>query len=440
VKIRHISIRARFLLGMGLMLLPLALLGTGSFYVVRMTSEALTHMVEETIEELPRITHLKSLMMMAQMPPNDFLISGNASEQNTFNYFVRQIDRALYDLDNAPFGSDREQTLATQVRDNWREAVAKAEQIFTHTDIHAPGIDALMHGFDATVGKGISLVSQLEREGYRELEMQLASAQRGRRNMLQLLAILGCSGMLIAAISGLLLTRSVLRPLQVLRQGAEKIGRGDLQQQIDLQRKDEFGQLAEAFNAMALNLDRSQATLREMAIRDGLTGLLNRREFHQRLDGEIERVLRRQTDLSLVMIDIDHFKAVNDTHGHLTGDEVLREVATTISSALRTMDILARYGGEEFIIITPEPQAGAEVMAERIRQAVAEKTFMSKTGCDLRVTVSLGVASLPDNAGTATALLSRADEALYEAKQRGRNRVCVAGGHPPIRLRGRARL
>jgi len=235
-------------------------------------------------------------------------------------------------------------------------------------------------------------------------------------------------GLVLATISGLLLTRSVLRPLKTLQRGAEEIGRGELKQHLELSRNDEFGRLAGAFNSMAVNLQRSQAFLKDMAIRDGLTGLLNRREFHQRLDGEVDRAHRQSTPLSLIMIDIDHFKRVNDTHGHLAGDEVLRKVATVLSQSIRSMDHLARYGGEEFVIVTPEPQQGTLVMAERIRKAVENSRFMGKSERDLQVTVSLGVATLPDQARTAQTLIARADKALYRAKESGRNRVCAADG------------
>lgn len=427
---KALSIRSRLFISMALMMLPLLILGGGAYYAIHVIVGTLGHMVEETIEELPRITQLKSLMMMAQMPPNDYLISGNPGEQNTFNYFVNQIDQGFFDLKNAPFSSDQEKFLAELVGENWQESRIKAESIFARSDIHSPETDALMRDFDATIGKAISLMTQLEREAYHEIEQQSSTANESRERVLQLIILLVLAGLVIGGGSGLLLARSILRPMRILRQSAEKFGKGELDERAMLPKQDEFFELAETFNSMALNLQRSQDFLQDMAIRDGLTGLLNRREFHLRLDQEVDRAQRQQSPLSLIMLDIDHFKKVNDNYGHMMGDEVLRGVATLLSKQIRAMDHLARYGGEEFVIVTPESVSGTKIMAERICKAVAAHRFMGQEERDLQVTISLGIANLPDHVRTGNNLIEKADQALYAAKNNGRNQVCIFGETP----------
>lgn len=155
---------------------------------------------------------------------------------------------------------------------------------------------------------------------------------------------------------------------------------------------------------------------------DMLTGLRNRRAFDEDLGRQFAQRQRQGGHFSLIMIDIDQFKAFNDAHGHLSGDLALRSVAQALSAALREMDIVCRYGGDEFAVICPGSNLHeAAVGAERVRQAVSEHAVSLKQG-DALVTVSLGVAQVV-SPEIAEGLIQRADEALYAAKHAGRNRV-----------------
>lgn len=167
----------------------------------------------------------------------------------------------------------------------------------------------------------------------------------------------------------------------------------------------------------------ANARLYEMAVADGLTGLFVSRHFRSRMREEIHRALRYRRPLSLVMIDVDHFKNVNDTYGHLVGDRVLKGVAKSILQHARSADLPARYGGEEMAILLPETDIeGAVRLAERIRQAIEETVFEGEAGETFHVTVSAGIAVAPP-ARTGEALVSAADACLYRAKHAGRNRV-----------------
>lgn len=177
---------------------------------------------------------------------------------------------------------------------------------------------------------------------------------------------------------------------------------------------------------------RSVELLRDASV-DALTGVPNRRSWDERFARLVARAGQAKEPLSLLLLDVDHFKRINDTRGHVTGDRVLAEVARRIVEHLRPTDLVARYGGEEFTVVLPNTElAGAAVVAERLREAVAASGFeVESPGGPQKVTVSLGVAVL-EGVEAAERLFERADRALYLAKQRGRNRVCFA----PTSFRG----
>jgi len=174
-----------------------------------------------------------------------------------------------------------------------------------------------------------------------------------------------------------------------------------------------------------------------LATSDGLTGLTNHRTFQARLDEHLACAQRYGKKLALILCDIDHFKSVNDTHGHPAGDVVLRGVAKTLVTEARATDVVARYGGEEFAVVMPETDAaGALVIAERIRERVKALAFDTGRG-KLSVTLSLGVAAFPDHAAKKGELVERADACLYHAKRHGRDRSVAASSlraAPPARL------
>jgi len=176
----------------------------------------------------------------------------------------------------------------------------------------------------------------------------------------------------------------------------------------------------------ALDNARMHAVVSELATRDSLTGLNNRRVFKERLDEEITRAFRYNRPFSIMMLDLDKFKKVNDTYGHPAGDSVLQQSAKMILQQVRNCDFSARYGGEEFVVILPETSEENSVsVGERIRNAIAQHTFNLPDGKDIRITISIGIASFPANAMTAEKLIERSDQALYNVKQTGGNRVCV---------------
>jgi diguanylate cyclase (GGDEF)-like protein len=172
-----------------------------------------------------------------------------------------------------------------------------------------------------------------------------------------------------------------------------------------------------------------QRQMFESASRDALTNIYNKRFFLERLSSEFAYAVRHNALLSLILLDIDHFKRVNDTYGHLAGDYVLATLAQLVGPVVRSEDVFARYGGEEFVVMSrsTDPPSAA-VVSERIRQHVASHPF-EYDGKRIAITVSLGVAGMPrPDVKSPEDLIERADRALYEAKHAGRNRVVSAEG------------
>ena len=165
----------------------------------------------------------------------------------------------------------------------------------------------------------------------------------------------------------------------------------------------------------------------KMAISDGLTGLYLRRFFNQHFSEELNRFKKDNIPFSLLILDIDHFKSINDKYGHLAGDKILRDIAKVLKAEARLPDILCRYGGEEFCLLLPNTDIkGAKVMAERIRKRVAKSIFEFQAE-KIKITVSGGIGECPKHGKNISGLIKAADTALYQAKEQGRNRMLVAG-------------
>lgn len=240
------------------------------------------------------------------------------------------------------------------------------------------------------------------------------------------------------------LDRLVVRPVRALLHATRRMGEGYLSTRAPTLGGAEMGELATSVNKMAealqherenlehlvaertRELSEANARLERLAVTDGLTGLNNHRRFQEALAAELLRCQRHKRPLGLLMVDVDFFKRVNDAMGHPAGDDLLRRLACVLSEDLRQTDLIARYGGEEFTVILPETtRSEALQVGERMREAV-EAQLNDGTPWPTPVTISVGVATFPDDGDTPEVLLAAADEAMYVAKRQGRNRVVAA--------------
>lgn len=230
----------------------------------------------------------------------------------------------------------------------------------------------------------------------------------------------------VVAALGYALVVSLSRPIEELIAGAQAVSQGNYSISIPVRSSDEVGYLARVFNQMTQALRDSHVALERMSTTDELTGLHNRRQLTRALSAELGRATRAREPMSVLMMDIDHFKSFNDRFGHLQGDRLLRELGNLLTKRVRATDVAARYGGEEFVVVLPQTdKEHAERKAEQLRQECESE--VSAGDSPGRVTLSIGVATYPEDGTTDQELLRKADEALYRAKHLGRNRVVASG-------------
>jgi diguanylate cyclase (GGDEF)-like protein len=278
------------------------------------------------------------------------------------------------------------------------------------------------------------------------------SLQESRRGLI----LTGAAAAFMIAILNFVGARELMRPILLLSEGAKRVAGGDLDIYLPVRGGDEIADLTRAFNDMAqriregresleaardelahvnAGLRDANRTLETLAITDGLTSLFNRRHFQDTFEAEVRRAEQQGRLVSLLLIDIDHFKQYNDRHGHPEGDAALRRVAAQVIKGIRSSDMAFRYGGEELAVVLPGcPKAQAFDVAEKLRNSI--RTHTPRPGA-VRfggpLTVSIGVATFPEDSRSPSALMERADAALYAAKAQGRDRVTVsdAAAHQP---------
>jgi diguanylate cyclase len=280
--------------------------------------------------------------------------------------------------------------------------------------------------------------------GYVLVEIELSPLQQQRRQLLNWALLVAASSLLVAGLLSVAIASSVTRPLQRITAVVARIREGQLGARVNPRRTGVLQALGEGINSMADRLAEHEQELQQLVLKatddlrrqkeaaersariDPLTGLLNRRAFKELAEREIQRARRFLHPMSLIVVDLDRFKSINDCHGHLVGDAVLEDFARVASAQLRALDVIARLGGEEFVVLLPGTNTeGALQLAERMRQAIADSR-LALEGQVLGYTASFGIAAFEPRQPGLDRWLARADAALYEAKAKGRNRVELA--------------
>ena len=231
------------------------------------------------------------------------------------------------------------------------------------------------------------------------------------------------------------ISKRITDPIGVLTRELEELGDGKVSKHIkNIKSQDEIGFLARTFERMSIRLNKAledvqkkNKKLEEISNHDGLTGLYNHRCIKEHMEVEFNRAYRYKTPLTCILLDIDFFKSINDTYGHLFGDVVLQGIAGVINNSCRKTDLAGRYGGEEFVILLPHTDLDqARVVAQKLFNAIIESNYCDNENC-ISVTVSIGISFYHAGLETYAEMLSEADQAMYTAKKSGRNQICVCG-------------
>ncbi len=412
-----------------LALLPIAVSAIGGFVLLNQSVIVPFENVAEQQRYHAGPTQQLSILMKDTLAPVDEFANGdNPTGPLTYRRLREQIEAEFAILEPHFHIETGARDLLQRAREDWIAADRSATELISLSpsamEKDAGRLMRQFHGHIAAASDKLSAV-------YRLISVAISAdhdkAVLYYERSIWIMGIAGAASFLTTLSGIFLVGRIMTRSVNRLVDGAERFAQGERDYRIEIQVPPELRRVAEEFNRMIGRIKMSETALADLAVRDSLTRLLNRRAFENALTETFDRVQRRGETTALLALDIDHFKSINDTYGHAAGDVVLQEIGVVLGKNLRSFDRPFRVGGEEFSILLPGTTiATARETAERLRKAIENHQF--RYGTDrIDVTVSLGVATTNTEMDR-TSLVEAADSALYEAKLNGRNRVEVSIG------------
>ncbi len=422
------SVKTRLVIAMGAMFVPLLVLSGGALFYLERGISAFEKTENQALERLFPLTNIESLMVETSSPVKDYMIKGDYTARSRFIRTSQEIERTFAALLAVPSNLSEKQILLQASRKEWQQTAAIGQSIFAYPNpaTNPRAVQAAKYFQERNFKAVISLNQLYKLLAHLQIAENLNQAAYAKHQVRLVVAVAFLLGVALAIVASTMVVRSILRPLSVLEKGVAQLGNGNFSHRIFLANQDELGQLAAAFNLMIEKLEQSQTALKNLATLDELTGVYNRREFNLQLKNELERSGRYDHCFTLLLLDIDFFKKLNDTYGHQAGDEALRSIAALLKQEFRDLDRVSRYGGEEFIVILSETSSSsAYVVAERIRQLISTYALSIAQNQTVNITVSGGLATFPEDGVEAKSLIHCADQALYAAKYSGRNKIIV---------------
>ena len=419
----HRSIHVRFQSAFALSVLGLLLMAVITIVSSRAILDTYALSVKETRLELMPVHLLQVDLREVDHSAYRYAVEGDRSALDQFTVLAAQVDERLAELAKVELqmGSVEHAHAGVSLPNAtraWEEAKLELEALFLLEPGSPQSIQALKQAH-SVIDPIYDAMNEYHHLSMQDLRLRLQSAQTVGEDAFLVMIGAIVVGLVVLIGMGSFVGRSVLLPIAELREAARKLGERDFSYRIRLHNtSDELGELAKSINMASATLQELYRELERRSTHDGLTGVLNRAAFDERLMAEFKGASRHNRSLSLLMVD---------TLGHQAGDEVLKSVATILTETTRPGDVVARYGGEEFAVILPETSENSAIaMAERLRVAVESARIECGASGSVSLTVSVGCASQPPHAGTPKALVKAADAALYCAKDTGRNRVSSA--------------
>jgi diguanylate cyclase (GGDEF)-like protein len=380
-------------------------------------------MEESTHEGQPLLDLLRSVQK-SDIEAHDFLTYSTDSERNEYIESAESTIMTFKKTLKAPFEHVKEKEFLRSAFIKWKVA---HNLIMSHDPDHDPAYRLKqMRKIDSQMDAIEAYISQALKQMQEEMGEMSTEASKLRDHIMLLMALIFFIALIVSVTSWFWLVRGITAPLNEMAKIVRSVGLDQAPIELKEHTDDELGRLVRAINDMSNWVSESTSHLKELAERDELTGLYNHRALIMMLEDEIARSKRYKQPFSFVLLDIDNFKEINDTYGHVAGDEAIRQFAPLILESIREVDKVARYGGDEIAVIMPEtPGTEAVSLAERIRIGVGAQQVLLKNIEMITLHISVGVAEYPGGKDSLKDLVSAADEALYEAKKSGRNKVCV---------------
>lgn len=420
------TLKLRLLVGMAVMLLPLVVGAFFSFAIFNQILSSFEMIAEEAIEEVAPLASLEDQLEDGVNALQKGLEHPEQFDQKAFEALRANVDAAYIRVLKSPFDREVERELVVKSLDDWKAASRDWKSLTDAGEVHftSEQIDFIL----VRANQAVRSLEQFRSTALNEI-LDLRNQERNWRRSINIaLPVILLLSVVIAGAIGYGLARAILKPVKALEKGAQHLADGELSYRVAELSHDELGDLARTFNTMAQRLEQSHQKLEGLSNIDFLTGLANVREFYRLFHDEIRRAERYGHAFSLLLMDVDRFKEVNDTHGHQIGDLVLQEVGRKLRELTRVSDHVARIGGDEFAVLLPETGLDpARELGERIRKFFSVHRISSEvTGTvDVSMGVSLGLGTFQIHAADANALFAAADRALYRAKNSGRNRLCL---------------
>jgi diguanylate cyclase (GGDEF)-like protein len=426
------SLRSWIAIGMAVAVLPLAGSAVLGYTALKLgVIVPFRDVAARARDQVDPTQRLRLLLWETVQPLDAYMDEGDPRDARAYREMRQRVEAEFAALHAQLRAQPELQALITRARDDWTAADHLATEALSVR--RAPGETRGAELMDSSNGLITASVDKLG-VVYDALAGVVrddhASALRAFRRSEWLAAAAGAASLVAILLGVLIIGRVLSASVERLVDGAQRFAEGERDHRIDIPLPPELHRVAQEFNRMIGRIHESEDALADLAQRDGLTRLLNRRAFDGALQEALARHRRMGEPFALLALDLDHFKAVNDTHGHAAGDEVLRRTAQTLGSQLRPFDRLFRIGGEEFAVILGGADGEAALAAaERLRASV-EAHAVATEGVAVPTSVSIGVAWGEMTADSA-ALLRVADAALYRAKREGRNRA-VMGLAPEV--------
>jgi len=400
------------------MLLALVAVAGARVVTFRTTADALEEFRAETVGESQQVAEVRILLEKALEKADDAgeeqVETRDRAEGDAFAAISTKIDHGFERLERS--GSRGERLLASSARLRWEEARASLARALTlPPDGREDRLDPFHDGVDASA----ALLTDAYALNVAEVGQEISALRIRERFQLYSSLVILFLGCVLGGILSRRVYRSVTGPLKGLEEATAHLGREDVSHRIDVHGDDELARVGSAFNAMADKLQRSREELQHLALHDPLTGLPNRALFLEQLQHAVARARRKGSPVSVLYLDLDGFKSVNDTLGHAAGDELLMGVSDRLRRTLREVDTVARLGGDEFGILVEQELQGATLTAQRIVRQF-ERPWSLSSG-HASVGVSIGIAAR-DGEEELDELLRQADTAMYAAKASGKGR------------------